>query len=208
VYLVENEWLKAEIINEKIKNYGILDKGYSLLQSEEGRERLQAIVTSIISSTIDNIKPEQMAEFIEKIIKKNFKKVKLNPDFVHRLEKSVKELYIEDFIDFLIVGAKDVLKTQEFVKITQNALRKAAEDYSSNTFFRRLSRGIGEKFDILNYGEAAESINKKLQEILIIVKMRMSFSQKIICISNQKGLKDFLIFLLSGLNIMNRDLLH
>ena len=166
VFLVENEWLKVEAIKQKIANYEIMDKICSLLQSAEGKERMQVLIASVISNTVRSMEPERIAEFVEKLVKENFNEIKLPSEIVEKLESSVKELYGEDIIDLFIDGAKNVLQTQDFLTIAQNTLKKSADDYSNGTFFRRLGKGIGEHFDLINYGEASESIARKLSETL------------------------------------------
>lgn len=172
VYMVENQWLKLEVIKAKIQNYNVFDKICVVLQSDEGKERLKSLVASVLSNTIKDIEPEDIAQFILKAVKENFSEIKVSPELVYKLEVSLKELYSDDIIDFFADGAKGLLDNEDFLKVTRNTLRKAADDYTRRGFLRRLGKGLGERFDLINYGEAAESIAGKLREVLDGIKSR------------------------------------
>lgn len=172
VYMVENQWLRLDVIKSKVQEYNILEKVCTALQSDEGRKRLEALISSVLLNTIQNMEPEQIAHFIRTLIKDNFSEVKVSPELIKKLEKSIKELYSDDIIDFIVDGAKDVIYSEDFLIVTRTTLRKAADDYSRKGFLRRLGRGIGESLDLINYAEAAGSLVSKLGDLLEGMKSR------------------------------------
>ena len=166
VYLVEDEWLKIDILKEKINKLEFVDMINNLMHSEEGQNRLREIISSVVSNTLSNINSQEAAMFTRNFIKQNEEAIILPTGVVERVEKSAKELYGEDIIDLFIEGAKKLIDTEEFSQVAQNTLRKSANDYSQSNVLRRLGKGFGERLDIINYNEAAESIVKRLGETL------------------------------------------
>ncbi len=174
VYMVENQWLRMEVIKEKIKDYELLENICRVLQTDEGRDRLRGIISTIILNTIKDIKPEQAAEFLQRFLKDSFSETELTNELADKLEQLFKKHYGDDIIDFFIDRAEIVLQDEDFRRIIQTTLRKAVDHYSGKGFFRRLGKGIGESLDLINYSEAAESTVKKLSELLEGLKSRQN----------------------------------
>ncbi len=172
VYMVENQWLRMEVIKGKIKDYELLENICRVLQSDEGRDRLRGIISSVILNTIKDIKPEQAAEFLQKFLKDRFAGIEVSHEVTDKLEQIFKKHYGDDIIDFFIDRVEIALQDEDFKRLIQTTLRKAADHYSGKGFFRRLGKGIGESLDLINYSEAAESTVKKLGELIEGLKSR------------------------------------
>lgn len=166
VYMVENQWLRLEVLKSKVQEFKIFDGLSHILQTEEGGKRLRGLLASVVSNTLRDIEPETAAEFIQKFIRESFSGKRISPAFIDKVEESVKELYIDDIIDFLLVGAESLAASEEFRQIAHTAVRKAAEDYTERSFVRRLGRGLGEGFNLINYGEVTRSFIAKVEEVL------------------------------------------
>ncbi|MGE5328730.1 MAG: DUF445 domain-containing protein [Deltaproteobacteria bacterium] len=169
--IVENQWLSLDIIKSKISDYPIIDKMSVVLESSAGKEKLESIVLSLIVNTIKDIEPDYAAKFIQQVIKENFSEISVSEDMVEKFEGSLKELYGDDIIDFLIDKLSAMTEDYSFIKVVKNTMHKAANDYAMRGgFFRRLGKGLGEGLDVINYEEAAESISKKFADFLEDIK--------------------------------------
>lgn len=169
--IVENQWLSLDIIKAKINDYPIVEKLSSALESAEGQKKLEDIVLSLIVNTIKNIEPEYAAGFIQQVIRENFSEINISEELIVKFESSLKELYGDDIINFLIDKLSAMTEDYSFIKVVKNTLHKAANDYAmKGGFFRRLGKGLGEGLDVINYEEAAESISKKFADFLEDIK--------------------------------------
>lgn len=171
--IVENQWLNLEIIKTKINEYPVIDKISSALESKEGGAKLEGFISSILSNTLKNIEPEYLAQFVHRVISENFSEITISDEAVERLETTVKELYGNDLMDFLIDKISDIVSDDDFIRVLRRTLHRAADDYSlKGGLFRRLGKGVGEGLNIINYEEAAESISVKIAEFLQTIKVR------------------------------------
>jgi len=169
--IVENQWLSLDIIKAKINEYPIIDKLSLSLESPEGKQRLEAIVLSLMVNTIKDIEPAYAAKFIQQVIRENFSEINVSEELVEKFETSLKELYGDDVINFLIDKLCVMTEDYSFIKVVKNTLHKAANDYAmKGGFFRRLGKGLGEGLDVINYEEAAESISNKFADFLGDIK--------------------------------------
>jgi len=169
--IVENQWLNLDIIKAKINEYPVAEKLALALESSEGKQRLEDIVLSLMINTIKDIEPEYAAKFIQQVIRENFSEISISEELVEKFESSLKELYGDDVIDFLIDKLSIMTEDYSFKKVVKNAIHKAANDYAMRGgFFRRLGKGLGEGLDVINYEEAAEAIARKFADFLGEIK--------------------------------------
>lgn len=174
--IVENQWLSLDIIKAKINDYQIIDKLSLTLESEEGKKRLEGIVLSLMVNTIKDIEPAYAAKFVQQVIRENFSEINISEELVDKFESSLKELYGDDVINFLIDKLCVMTEDYSFIKVVRNTLHKAANDYAiRGGFFRRLGKGLGEGLDVINYEEAAESISRKFADFLEEIKEENNF---------------------------------
>lgn len=166
IHMVQNEWLKREIIIEKIQKYNFTEKVFEIIKTQEGKCRLNEVITSLLSNTVKDLEPEKVAVFIQGFLKENTNIIKISPEIVENLEMTFKKIYGDKVLDFFIEGSNQLIESKDFQIITQNTLRKAADEYSKGGFLRRVGKGLGERLDLINYGEAAKSVSHKLKEVL------------------------------------------
>jgi uncharacterized membrane-anchored protein YjiN (DUF445 family) len=168
VSIVEKDWLSLEFIRSKIQDYQIIDGIASVLETEEGREGLERLAQSVITNMIQDIKPDDAARFLHLMLADNISQIKISPHLVLRLESSVKSLYGEDVIRLMLNWAIAATKGEEFERVINRTLKRAAADYSNQgNFMRRLSKGLGESLDIFNYEEAASALTHRINHFLI-----------------------------------------
>lgn len=171
VNIVESDWLSRDFIQSKILEYQIIDVLASALEKEEGRRALERMIQSVVNITIDNLDPEEAARFIHLMLAEHLDELKVSPDLIKSLEAAAKNLYADDLISLLLNWGISVTKGDDFERIIKRALNRAAADYSNQGgFLRRLTKGLGESLDILNYDEAADTIAKRLNHLLVEMK--------------------------------------
>lgn len=170
-YLVENEWLKLSLLNQKIQDYPLIEKVSEALQSDEGKKRLDELISSVMINVIKNINPEDIADFLQNVIERDCK-IKISAELIGNLEKSIKELYGDDILDFLLDSISELINSEDFYVFTAKTLQKAADDYARGNILRRFGKGIGEKLDVINYYEAANVLVNKLSDRLRELKFR------------------------------------
>lgn len=168
VDIVQNEWLSVDVIRTRIVDYPIIDALISGLETEEGVRSLRRLAGSLIVNTIKNVEPEDAARFVHLVLSENTGAIKLSPELVERFEDSVKSLYGNDVIQFFLDWSIALAQRPDFERLVRTTMQKAVDEYSNRGgFFRRLTRGLGESLDIVNYDEAAESITHRLIQFLI-----------------------------------------
>lgn len=174
--VVENQWFNIEILKAKINNYPLIDKLASILKSDAGRQQMEEFAASLVPNIIRDISPEYAAQFLHDMVREHFSEVKVSPEVIERLETSLKSLYADDVVDFFLDKAIEATSGQSFKGALKRTLRGAVEEYSSKGgFLRRISRGIGESFDVINYHEAAESVAHQIREFLVGVRQPGNF---------------------------------
>jgi len=171
VAIVEKDWLSLDFIRSKILDYQVIDGIASALETEDGRQGLERLAQSVITNMIQDIKPDDAARFIHLMLADNVSQIKISPHLVERLESSVKSLYGDDVIRLMLNWAIAATKGEEFERVINRTLKRAAADYSNQgNFMRRLSKGLGESLDIFNYEEAASALTNRIHHFLIEMK--------------------------------------
>jgi len=168
VTIVEKDWLSLDFIRSKVLDYQLIDGIAGALETEEGRQGLERLAQALVTNMIQDIKPEDAARFIHQMLADNLGQIQISPQLVKRLESSVKSLYGEDVIRLILNWAIAATKGEDFERVINRTLKRAASDYSNQgNFMRRLSKGLGESLDIFNYDEAANALTKRINHFLI-----------------------------------------
>ncbi len=168
VSIVEKDWLSLDFIRSKVQDYPLIDGIASALETEEGRQGLERLAQSLITNVIQDLKPDDVAHFIHLMLADNLGQIKISPHLVERLESSVKSLYGEDVIRLILNWAIASTKGEDFERVINRTLKRAAADYSNQgNFMRRLGKGLGESLDIFNYDEAAKALTNRINHFLI-----------------------------------------
>jgi len=171
ISIVEEDWLSLDFIRAKIFDYPIIDGLASVLETEEGRSGMERLAQSIVTNTLQELNPEDVAHFITMLLKDNLEEIRISPRLVEQLEASVKNLYADDLIGILLNWAIGAARGDEFERVIKRTLTRAAADYSNRgNFFRRLGKGLGESLDIVNYDEATEALSHRINRLLVDMK--------------------------------------
>ncbi len=171
VTIVEEDWLSLDFIRAKILDYQLIDGLASALETEEGRRDLDRLAQSLITNTIQELNPEDVARFVHLMLADNLEAINISPILLERLETSVKNLYGDDLIRLFLNWGIASTQGEDFERIIKRTLKRATADYSNRgNFFRRLGKGLGESLDILNYDEAAEALSNRINHFLIEMK--------------------------------------
>lgn len=168
VAIVEKDWLSLDFIKTKVFDYPLIDGLASALESEDGRRGLERLAQSLITSTLQELDPEDVAHFVQLLLKDNLEAIRISPYLIEQMEASVKTLYSDDLIRILLNWAVGATRGDEFDRVIKRTLTRAAADYSNQgNFFRRLGKGLGESLDIVNYEEAAKALAHRINRFLI-----------------------------------------
>jgi uncharacterized membrane-anchored protein YjiN (DUF445 family) len=171
VTIVEKDWLSLDFIRTKILDCQLIDGLASALETEEGRRGLDRLAQSVITNTIQDLNPEDIAHFVHLMLADNLEEIKISPILVERLEDAVKNLYGDDLIRLFLNWGIAATQGEDFERIIKRTLKRAATDYSNRgNFFRRLGKGLGESLDIFNYDEAAEALSNRINRFLVEIK--------------------------------------
>lgn len=171
INIVEKDWLSFDFIRSKIFNYPLLDRMAAALETEEGRRGVDRWAQSLVNNALQELKPEDVAKFLQILLKENLDKLKVPAPLVEWLEDSVKNLYTEELINLILDWATSVTRGEEFERAIKRILNRAASDYSNQgNFLRRLSKGLGESLDIIDYDEAAKALAHRINFYLFEMK--------------------------------------
>jgi len=171
IAIVEKDWLSLDFIRAKIFDYPIIDGLASVLETEAGRSGIERLAQSIVTNTLQELSPEDVAHFVTMLLKENLEEIRISPRLVEQLEASVKNLYADDLIGILLDWAIGATRGDEFERVIKRTLTRAAADYSNRgNFFRRLGKGLGESLDIFNYDEAAVTLSHRINRLLVDMK--------------------------------------
>ncbi len=171
INIVEKDWLSLDFIQAKIFDYPLLDRMVAALETEEGRRGLDRWVQSLVNNTLQELKPEDVAKFLQLLLKENLDKVKISAPLIDWLEVSVKNLYADELINLILNWATSVTRGEEFERAIKRILNRAAYDYSNQgSFLRRISKGLGESLDIIDYDEAAKALAHRINFYLFEMK--------------------------------------
>lgn len=171
VKIVEKDWLSLDFMQGKLQDYPIIDGVGVLLETQEGQRGLERVIQSIITNALNHLDSESIANFVHLMLADNIGRIKVDPHLVTQLESSLKNLYGDDLIRLCLDWGIAATKGEEFERLVKRTITRAAADYSNRGgFMRRLSKGLGETLDIVNYGEAADTIAHRINQMLTEMK--------------------------------------
>lgn len=168
ISIVENDWLSLDFIKDKIYDYQMIDGLAAVLETEEGRRELERLAEALLTNTLQEINPQDVVDFIQTGIKDNIEEIRISSELIDHLEASLKNLYADQIIQLLLNWAIGATRGTEFERAIKRTITRTADDYSNQgNFIRRLSKGLGESLDILNYDQAARSLSHRINRLLI-----------------------------------------
>jgi len=168
ISIVEKDWLSLDFIRAKIFDYPLIDGLASALETEDGRRGLDRLAQSVVTNTLQELNPEDVAHFVKLLLKDNLNEIRISPRLIELLEASVKNMYADELIRLLLNWAIGATQGDEFERVIKRTLTRAAADYSNQgNFFRRIGKGLGESLDIVNYGEAAKALSHRINHYLV-----------------------------------------
>lgn len=171
VKIVETDWLSLDFIAAKVQAYPLLDGLAEALSADEVRRGFEETAQSISHNIIENLDPADLSEFFHTMLSDNLDSIKFAPSLVESIEDTVKRLYSDDVIRLMLDWAIASTSGEEFEQSIKRLLTRAVADYSNQgSFVRRLSKGLGETLDIVNYDDAALILSHRINHFLIEMK--------------------------------------
>ncbi|MEQ8174081.1 MAG: DUF445 domain-containing protein [Syntrophomonadaceae bacterium] len=168
ISIVETEWLSLDFIKAKIYDYKIIDGLAEALDTDRGRRELERLAEALLKNALKEINPSDVAHFVQNGIKDNLSGIRISPELVKHLEDSIKNLYGDQLIQLMLDWAIGATRGDEFERAVKRTISRTADDYSNQgNFLRRLSKGLGESLDILNYDQAARALSHRINRMLI-----------------------------------------
>jgi len=168
ITIVEKDWLSLDFIKTKVDDLPIIERAAAALGSEDGRREIERAAYSLVSSMLRELQPADVGRFLQLLIKDNIQHVKISGQLLEQIETTIKNLYADQLIDLLLHWAIGASKGPEFEKTLKRILARAAADYSNQgSFIRRLSKGLGESLDVLNYNDAARALSHRINRLLV-----------------------------------------
>ncbi|MEN6392031.1 MAG: DUF445 domain-containing protein [Syntrophomonas sp.] len=167
ISIVETEWLSLDFIKAKIYDYQIIDGLAEALDTARGRQELERLATALLKSTLKELNARDVAHFVQTGIKENMGELRVSSELIDHLEDSLKNLYGDHLIQLMLNWAIGATRGDEFERAVKRTILRTADDYSNQgNFLRRLSKGLGESLDILNYDQAARALSHRINRLL------------------------------------------
>lgn len=168
ISIVENEWLSLDFIKTKIYDYQIIDGLAAALETATGRQELERLAETLLRNALQELNPQDVAHFVQTGIKDNVRGIRVSPELIDHLEDSIKNLYGDQLIQLMLTWAIGATRGEEFERAVKRTISRTADDYSNQgNFLRRLSKGLGESLDILNYDQAARVLSHRINRLLV-----------------------------------------
>jgi uncharacterized membrane-anchored protein YjiN (DUF445 family) len=168
ISIVETEWLSLDFIKAKIYDYQIIDGLAGALETARGRRELERLAEALLNNALQELNPQDVAHFVQTGIKDNLGGLRVSSELIGHLEDSLKNLYGDQLIQLLLNWAIGATRGDEFERAVKRTISRTADDYSNQgNFLRRLSKGLGESLDILNYDQAARALSQRINRLLI-----------------------------------------
>lgn len=168
ISIVETEWLSLDFIKAKIYDYQIIDGLAGALEDARGRRELERLAEALLKNALQELNPQDVAHFVQTGIKDNLGGIRVSSELIGHLEDSLKNLYGDQLIQLLLNWAIGATRGDEFERAVKRTISRTADDYSNQgNFLRRLSKGLGESLDILNYDQAARALSQRINRLLI-----------------------------------------
>jgi len=150
--IVENEWLKVAVIQEKIASLSLVDGLLNIVDNKRGQNRLRIIIGGLVSDMIKSLDTDKIAAYLEKAIRDTVV-VPLTVSVIRTMELGS---YEDEIMDFIIDEFVVLLNTVDIREILTTYLRKAVEDYKRSGFWRRLTIDTGEQLRLIDYASATD----------------------------------------------------
>jgi len=168
ISIVETEWLSLDFIKAKIYDYQIIDGLAGALETARGHRELERLAEALLKNALQELNPQDVAHFVQTGIKDNLGGIRVSSELIGHLEDSLKNLYGDQLIQLLLNWAIGATRGDEFERAVKRTISRTADDYSNQgNFLRRLSKGLGESLDILNYDQAARALSQRINRLLI-----------------------------------------
>jgi len=165
VDMVENQWLTKEIIKEKIHQVNLVGIILQYVNKKESRNYFVSLVSSFIDGLVEQIKPQELAQFLNNLIRTEGTKIPLTPHLAKLLKWLQAKGYDHEIFDFLLEEAKTLLAKEDCKPIIAASLKKAVQEFIQG------GGGIMAQFitpilNTLNYDDLAASIQKLLLQFI------------------------------------------
>ncbi|MDA8335161.1 MAG: DUF445 domain-containing protein [Peptococcaceae bacterium] len=162
VDIVENEWLKVAVIEEKIESLSLADGLLSLADGKRGQNRLRIVIGGLVGDMVRSLDTDKVAAYLEKALRDTV----IAPLTVSVMKTMELGAYEDEITDFILDEFAVLLDTQALREVLADYLRRTAGDYKRSGFWRRLTVDTGEQLKIIDYGAAAHVAVTRLQDLL------------------------------------------
>jgi uncharacterized membrane-anchored protein YjiN (DUF445 family) len=138
VDMVENELLTKENLKNKLKEIDIPEVIIRFVNEQNGKEDITKILQNIIKDVLNNVDSDDVAKFIEDLVKERATKIKISPLIVEIIESSIKHGYDKRITLFVIDEIIRLAKHTEMNKLIKSLLMEAKDSYEGGKLLRKL----------------------------------------------------------------------
>jgi len=158
VDIVENEWLKVTVIQERIASLSLVEGLLNAAGGRRGQNRLRIIIGGLISDLVESLDMDRIAVYLEQVLQ----------DTVARTVdvSGIGEPGGEEVTDFILDELMVLLNTPDIREVMAGYLRRSAEDYKRSGFWRRLTFDTGEQLKIIDYDVAASVAVARFRDLV------------------------------------------
>ncbi|BAU27101.1 uncharacterized membrane-anchored protein YjiN (DUF445 family) [Aneurinibacillus soli] len=140
--MVQNEFLTKERLKSKVEEYDIADLLIRYLKEHGGKQDMKEVLDKVVQNLLDEIHPQEMGVFIEKLIKDGVEKAQVSPIVVKVIAWSIEHGYDDLIIDFTCKELIRIIKRKEVHDELTMFIKRVRSEYEKHSVVRTLTDKI------------------------------------------------------------------
>lgn len=173
--MVENELLSYEFIESKIEKIPIIKLLISYIDSNNIKKSIGNLIEKYAQDILAKFNTYETAEYIEGFLKAKLKDVDVSVLTKKLVDKSIEngeyERLLQSIVNSLIIIVSKDSTREEIYKIIEEVVQQSKNKTSgAKHMFFELAFDLAEKTNSLNIGDAADSLQKELINVLKAMK--------------------------------------
>jgi uncharacterized membrane-anchored protein YjiN (DUF445 family) len=164
--MVQNRWLAPNIIREHLAHFSASKTVLDYLAGDEQLENILRIVRNIIHQVAGVMDAPEVAAFLERVIKDQFRSLQFAEPFGRWLGQSLRRGDHYAVWDTLLPAVENALGRSDMKALLRRMIGRALDEYKPGGFLKQLGIKMARGLNLVNEEKLAATFVAKLAEVV------------------------------------------